>query len=117
MPYSLKSETNFDANGAGNPGSFTSLADQSKVQAVPEIDSKIGLAYSIPFNSGSSLSIEGGYMVAAYFNAINQVTPTGTVHDNGNDTFSKGIVALTGSTQTQSDLDLNGPYVRLAWKF
>jgi hypothetical protein len=52
-------------------------------------------------------------MFSTYINGINQIVPTSLVPD----TFSGGIVAVETSGQVQSDLDLNGPYVSLAWKF
>ncbi len=52
-------------------------------------------------------------MVTMYVNAITQVNPTEMVPNTGDN----GIIAITASQQTSSDLGLNGPYATLTYTF
>ncbi len=111
---SMKSTTNFDAYGSGNlTTAHTALADDSRVQVVPEVDSKLGLSYQMAFKSGADFSVQAGYMISAYIDGINQVVPSQMVPDS----FNHGVVALAASDQEESNLDLNGPYLTLALTF
>ena len=111
---SMKSDTSFDSYGDGNTTTaHTKLADQSLMRIVPELDSRLGLTYEFDFHSGSSLELEAGYKFAVYFNGINQVFPTALVPD----AFQNGVIAIESSEQNQSNLDLNGPYLKLAYRF
>lgn len=71
------------------------------------------LSYYLPFNSGANLTFRVGYMFAAYVNGINQVFPTSLVPE----AFNNGVIAIQTSSQQTSDLDLNGPYASVTWKF
>lgn len=114
---SLESDTTFNsyssAPGGNNTPTSTTLANESQTKILTELDRKLGVLYTIPFNSGSSLTLQAGYMIATYINAINQVTPTSLVPG----AFNDGTVAIeTSGTQT-SDMNLNGPYASVSWKF
>ncbi len=106
--------TETTTNDGSSTTTSTQLANQTVRQVVPEVDSKLGLAYSIPFNDkGSVLSLETGYRVSMYINGITQVNPTEMVPNTGD----HGIIAITASQQTSSDFGLNGPYASVNWAF
>ena len=98
--------TNLNSFGAGNTiAVYTTLADQSQNQIVPEVDSKLEINYNIPINgNGSSVSIAAGYLLTVYINGINQVVPSTLVPG----AFNGGTIAIESSEQVQSNLDLNG---------
>jgi len=111
---SMQSKTDFTSQGRDNPTAVsTTMADQRVNRVVPEFDSKLGLSYTFMFNSGSSFVIQAGYMFTTFINGINQVVPTALVPD----TFDNGVIAIETSDEKQSNLDLNGPFIKLAWRF
>ncbi|QLH41486.1 MAG: hypothetical protein HWD59_01330 [Coxiellaceae bacterium] len=73
-----------------------SIETNSSTRIVPAVDAKWGLDYTYLFNNSidSDLTIEAGYQVSQYFNAIDKVS------------------LLDGATST-SNLGLNGPYISL----
>ncbi len=100
--------------GAGNTTPVnTKLADQRQAQVVPAFDSKVGFLYGWLLNSGSSLNFELGYAFSVYVNAFNQVVPTALVPG----AFNGGTIAIETSAQVQSNLGLNGPYLKAHWDF
>lgn len=111
---SVQTDTNFNSSLNHATPNYTTLADQTQTRIVPEVDAKLGLTYTIPFRTNkSSLNIQTGYMVTAYINGITQVVPTALVPD----AFSNGTVAVETEGQNESDLDLNGPYLQIAYTF
>ncbi len=64
---------------------------------VPELEAKLGVKYGFPLANGS-LTIDGGYMVVNYFNALHTVVGTGA---------GLGVV--------ESDFGMHGPYLGLKW--
>jgi hypothetical protein len=114
MAGSMSSNTNFLSQGRDNPTPVrTSLADQTLVKIVVEIESKLGLTYQYAFHSGSSLEVQGGYIFDTYLNGINQVVPTALVADQ----LNNGVIAIETSAQDQSNLTLNGPYLKVNYLF
>jgi len=111
----MRTYTNFSSFGAGNHvAAYTVLANQSQNRVVPEVDSKLEVSYLIPMRGGkSNLTLAAGYLFSAYVNGITQVVPTALVPG----AFNGGTLAVETAGQTQSDLDLNGPYASLIWKF
>lgn len=92
----------------------TSMANDTIQRIVPEVDTKIALLYKVSFdNSNSELTIQAGYMYAVYFNAIHEVLPSTLVPGS----WEAGSVAIINQTQQQSNVDLRGPFVNVAWKF
>ena len=117
---SLATSTDFNSwtGFTGGPVQFnntpvnTTLSKQSQTSIVPKVDAKIGLFYTKPLHSGTSITAQAGYMFTAYINAINQVLPSTLVPG----AWEGGTVAIINQAQQQSNLSLNGPYVTLAWK-
>lgn len=111
----LQTNTTFNSYGAGNTTPInTSLADISQHKVIPAIDSKIEASYIIPLKTdGANVTLAAGYLFATYLNGINQVVPTALVPG----AFNGGAIAIETSQQNQSNLNLNGPYVSVVWKF
>jgi len=111
----IRTNTNFSSFGAGNHiPVYTGLANQSENRVVPEFDSKLEMSYLMPMKGAqSSLSLAVGYLFSAYMNGINQVVPITLVPG----AFNGGTLAIETTGQSQSNLDLNGPYASLIWKF
>ena len=111
----MESNTHFLSFGSGNttPG-YTGLAnDLTTTQIVPELEGKLGLHYMRSFNSGSIMQLELGYLFSTYLNGIKQVVPTALVPN----AFNQGVIAIETSSQVQSNLDMNGPYLKLTYLF
>ena len=114
MAGSVRSKTNFTAQGRDNTTpAKSSMANQSVVKVVPEIDSKLGMVYQFNFKSGESLAIEAGYLFAVYIDGITQVMPTALVPGQ----INNGVVAVETSEQDERNMDINGPYLKVSWLF
>ncbi|MDF1655607.1 MAG: Lpg1974 family pore-forming outer membrane protein [Coxiellaceae bacterium] len=104
-------------NATGSVGNTTptqtSLADQSQTAVVPEFDSTLGLSYDFDFKSGSSFSLEAGYLFSIYLDGIRQTVPATLVPG----AFNGGTIAISTDAQVQSNFDVNGPYVRASYSF
>jgi hypothetical protein len=111
---SMYSNTHFLSYGDGNTTAKpSSLADKSQMSIVPELDSNLGLAYDVTFKGGSTLNFEIGYMFKVYLDGINQVVPATLVPN----TFDQGVIAIGTEAEVQSNFDLQGPYLKVSWKF
>ena len=111
---SIASNTHFLSTGVNNPSPVsTSLSEQTLTRIVPEIDSKVGLMYELIFRPGSCISLEAGYKFATYIDGINQIVPTALVLDQ----LNNGVLAIETSSQTQSNFDLNGPFLKLTCRY
>lgn len=92
----------------------TSMANQNVNRIVPEMDAKITILYTIPFDkSGAELTLQAGFMYAVYFDAIHQVLPSTLVPG----AWEAGTVAIINQSQQHSNIDLRGPFVSISWKF
>jgi hypothetical protein len=96
-----------------NTPANTSMANQNLNRIVPKMDAKLAMLYKTPLESGSELTLQAGYMYAVYFNAINQVLPCTLVPGS----WEVGSVAIINQSQQQSNVDLRGPFISVAWKF
>lgn len=96
--------------------SFQQLTTPSMTQVVPGFDGKLGLSYDGVWKGSSTYSIELGYRVSSYLNAISQVNPT-TLVQSGKTTsapeFATGTLAIGSVGVTQSAFNMNGPYLNL----
>lgn len=116
-----------DTSGAPLGFSSTGLAGQGEIKAdsiariVPNLDAKLGLDYTFLFNNqaNSYLTLEAGYRVSEYFNAIDLIrsSATATITDSAShilnpavffSSFTQGSVA-----HTTADFGSHGPYVSL----
>nr|WP_233586550.1 Lpg1974 family pore-forming outer membrane protein [Legionella sp. km772] len=74
----------------------------NKTQIVPGFDGRLGLAYEIKSKQISSFSIEGGYRLMSYLNAISTTAPQTRVQPGINPEtpeFSTGTIAIVSTTQ------------------
>ena len=82
--------------------SFTSSSNVWRV--VPELDARVGLNYTFTVGAASALTLEAGYQVTQYFNAVDQL--------------QNNVSVLNGlnTTRTTSDVGYDGPYLSLNYK-
>ncbi|WP_165474806.1 Lpg1974 family pore-forming outer membrane protein [Legionella nagasakiensis] len=83
-------------------------------QVVPAFDAKLGLAYQWSSKTLSNLTVELGYRVASYINAISNVGPATLVQVGDHvatPEFATGTMAIQSTDTRQSTLSLNGPYL------
>lgn len=91
----------------------------NKTQVVPGFDGKLGLMYQIKSKQIPSFSIEGGYRLMSYLNAISTTAPQTLVQPGTNPQvpeFSTGTMAIVSITQQDRPFNLNGPYLSLKLK-
>ena len=83
-------------------GFFNSFNADDTQRVVPVMDAKLGLDYTYVFNNAanSDLTLEAGWMVSNYFNAVDRLHVT---------TGSTGLIA----GRTTSDVGIEGPYISL----
>lgn len=92
------------------------ITTPNKTQIVPGFDGKLGLLYQFKNKSASNFSIEGGYRLITYMNAIATTTPQTLVQPGTNPgvpEFSTGTMAIVSINQQDRPFNLNGPYVML----
>lgn len=92
-----------------NTPANTTLSNKHQTVVVPEIDGKLGLFYTTSLKNNSALTIQAGYMFKDYLNSIYQVLPSSLVPG----AWEGGTVAIVSQAHNQSDLSMNGPYVKL----
>jgi hypothetical protein len=88
------------------------LKTDSNRRVVPVLDGKLGLDWTYVFNNttDSDLTLEVGYQVSNYFNAVDRIEGVvGSVDAAGNFTSALAAAHFT------SDVGLNGPYVNLTF--
>ena len=88
----------------------------NKTQVVPGFDGKLGLMYQIKSKQIPGFSIEGGYRLMSYLNAISTTAPQTLVQPGTNPEipeFSTGTMAIVSTTQQDRPFNLNGPYLAL----
>lgn len=94
------------------------ISSASTRRLVTNLEAKLGLDYTYPFNNPqTNLTLEVGYQVSHYFNAIDLIKTSGNAIITDSDTeISTGIpsVLVTGPvTHTSADFGFYGPYVSL----
>lgn len=97
---------------------FATLASDNVTRVVPAFDAKVGIDYSWPINNDASrLSIEAGWQVTEYINAVDRLTV---------DPIAFGVDSVAASSQsisngidferTTSSVGFNGPYLNINFK-
>ncbi|HVV67865.1 MAG TPA: Lpg1974 family pore-forming outer membrane protein [Gammaproteobacteria bacterium] len=86
------------------PFSFDINSSSNVWRVVPELDARLGLNYTWTVGTNSALTLEGGYQVTQYFNAVDKL------HNN--------VSVLNGvnTTRETSDVGFDGPYLSLNYK-
>ncbi|MCH9689291.1 MAG: hypothetical protein K0U24_03960 [Gammaproteobacteria bacterium] len=85
-------------------------------QAVPGIDSKLGLYYNYHGGNLPEVTIEAGYRVGAYLNAISTISPNTLVQPGTFVTtpeFATGTMAIVSTDARSRPFNFNGPYFNL----
>ena len=102
----------------GSGVSQQEITTPNKTQIVPGFDGKLGLMYQFKNKSLSNFSVESGYRVLSYINAISTTTPQTLVQPGTNPTvpeFSTGTMAIVSIAQQDRPFNMNGPYAMLKW--
>lgn len=81
-------------------GEIVRVSFDDKCHVVPNLDLKIGLDYTYQFSGGTVASIEGGYWVKHYFDALSHIDFTDQNHDQNH-------------TIHYDDVTFNGVYLTL----
>lgn len=92
------------------------ITTPNKTQIVPGFDGKLGLMYQVKNKHIPNFSVEGGYRLISYMNAISTTAPQTLVQPGttiGTPEFSTGTMAIVSVTQQDRPFNLNGPYVEL----
>lgn len=93
--------------GINNQG----IRKSSTNEVVPELDAKLGLNYSFPFNNTAVFTLEAGYMGAVYVNALTNYNPSSVVSPS-----QLGTIAVATMIKTQSNFSVQGPYLTASVK-
>lgn len=88
----------------------------NKTQIVPGFDGKLGLRYQFKSLHNLNTTLEAGYRLISYINAISTTNPQTLVQPGQNPSvpeFSTGTMAIVSMTQQDRPFNMNGPYLEL----
>ncbi|VEG91138.1 Lpg1974 family pore-forming outer membrane protein [Legionella spiritensis] len=117
----IKTQDNFTSTSArlttlGIGTSHQNITAPNATQVVPGADGKLGVFYNYQKPGSPNLTIEAGYRIAAYLNAISTINP-GTLVQPGTvivtPEFSTGTMAIVSTEATSRPFNFNGPYINL----
>jgi hypothetical protein len=91
---------------AGINVNYEGLSNPSVNQLVPALDAKLGLSYTYIIRQASELTIELGYMGAAYFDALSSYETNNNVIP-----IDSGSLSTASAKHTQSNFTVGGPYI------
>ena len=100
--------------GIGN--SHQEITTPNKTQVVPGFDGKLGVFYHYSGKKIAMLSVEGGYRILSYINAISTISPNTLVQPgttNATPEFSTGTMAIVSTVLQDRPFNMNGPYIDL----
>lgn len=119
----VDTSTNNDVNigvstGGEDPDQFSvdfpaSIDTDNQWRVVPTFDAKVGLNYTWIFQNQSALTLEAGYQVTEFFNAVDTYANTISV---GSSVEGVPVVVVNGTSKTTSDVGFDGPYLSLNYK-
>lgn len=92
------------------------ITTPNKTQIVPGFDGKLGILYQFENQTIRNFSVEAGYRLISYMNAISTTTPQTLVQPGTNPgvpEFSTGTMAIVSIIQQDRPFNLNGVYVTL----
>ena len=97
-----------------SPANVVNLRTDTVQRVVPNIEGKLGLDYTYPFN-GSLLNVAAGYYVSHYFNAVDRIAaqPQSAVRIDG---ALLNAPTFSSVTRKTSSFGIDGPYVSLSLK-
>ncbi len=107
------SDQNFELNFVDNdiappvdvPVSFSVSNDSNVWRIVPEVDARLGVNYTWLFANQSALTLEAGYQVTQYFNAVDKI-----------ETQFSQTGGVLSTNRVTSDVGNEGPYLSLNYK-
>ena len=92
-----------------------SIESADVTRVVPSLDAKLGLNYSYQFDCDSVVTVEGGYKVTQYIDAVDRLDTS-----SGQQATPQSFIGGSGSsaiaTRNTSNVGFSGPYVKLAVK-
>lgn len=98
----------------GMLSSQQSITAPDMTQVVPGFDAKLGLLYNHAWQNFLDVTIEAGYRMAYYMNAISDINPA-TLVQSGHSTitpeFATGTMAINSTDARNRPFSLNGPYI------
>jgi hypothetical protein len=108
-------------NGTQNITTTTVNTDDAR-RVVPVVDAKLGFDYTYPFQNYGSLTLEAGWNVSHYWNAVDGIDAgasdanlTTSLATTTPATFVNGITNVTPGHHTNS-VGYQGPYVTLTYR-
>lgn len=112
---------NFNSNSSrlvalGLSPSHQAVTTPNATQLVTGFDGKLGVFYQYKGQQIDSLTIEAGYRLAFYNNAINEVSPTSLVQPGTvfiTPAFATGTMAINSTEARNRNFSFNGPYATL----
>lgn len=118
---SIRTQDNFTSTSQrlttlGIGTSNQKITAPNETQVVPGADGKLGVFYTCQGQRIANFTIEAGYRIASYLNAISTVEP-GTLVQPGTFTvtpeFATGTMAIVSTHATNRPFNVSGPYVNL----
>ena len=83
------------------------------ISVVPNLDTKLGLAYSYPLKNQTKLTFEAGYAITEYFNCFERLRNNVSEPQPGSSNFTPGGTPV----KIRSNFGLYGPYAGFRWRF
>lgn len=96
------------------------ITTPSSKEVVPALDSKLGLFYEHTWKNACDLTIEAGYRLAYYINAIAKINPDTLVQAGANiaiPEFATGTMAINSTTDSTTSFNVKGPYISIVMNF
>ena len=112
---------NFNSNSSrlislGLGPTHQEITTPNTTQIVPSIDGKLGVFYNYSGHYIHDLTIEAGYRMAFYYNAISEVNPSSLVQAGTvaiTPEFATGTMAINATESRSRNFGFNGPYLTL----
>ncbi|MDX2345443.1 MAG: Lpg1974 family pore-forming outer membrane protein [Legionella sp.] len=101
-------------NGVGTSRQEITAPDATQV--VPGLDGKLGLYYNYHNENLPEITLEIGYRIAAYLNAISTISPNTLVQPGDHRStpeFATGTMAIVSTDARSRPFNFNGPYLNL----
>lgn len=114
-PITKISGSSPDLANAGISVNHQAISTQSSTQVVPGVDAKLGINYFTSFNCDALFTIEAGYQLATYINAITAYNPT-TLVTTPPGPIQTGSIFVNTLGKTVSNFSVSGPYLNFKVK-
>jgi hypothetical protein len=110
----LFSATSARLTSLGRGNSHQQITTPNQTQVVPGFDGKLGVFYHYKSEKIANITIEGGYRMLSYLNAITTIRPNTLVQPSTvsiTPEFATGTMAIVSIVKENSPFNLNGAYV------